>query len=56
MNDDTRYVISGSKVRLSPSAIEDAKNQGMSLAQMAKHLLQQHRQREAGMTQRDGEN
>jgi hypothetical protein len=56
MDDDTPYEISGSKIRLSPLAIELAKNQGMSLVAMAKHLLAQNQQRKAGLTQRDGEN
>jgi hypothetical protein len=55
-DDDAPYVISGSKVRLSPLAQELARQNGMSLVDMAKHLLAQHQQREAGLTQRDGEN
>jgi hypothetical protein len=56
-DDDAPYVVhSPTKIRLSPLAIELAKQQGMSLTQMAKHLLQQHRQREAGLTQKQGEN
>ena len=56
-NDDRPFVIeSPTKIQLRPIAREWAKNFGMSEEQMAKHLLNQHRQREAGETQREGEN
>jgi hypothetical protein len=57
MADEPPYVVhSPTKIRLSPLAQEMAKQNGMSLVDMAKHLLKQHAQREAGLTQKVGEN
>ena len=55
--DDKPYTIeSPTRVRLSPLARELAKMHSMSEVEMARHLLQQHRQRQAGLAQKDGEN
>jgi len=43
------------KVRLKPIALEIAAEQGMTLEEMAKHILNQHDLRQAGLIQRDGE-
>jgi hypothetical protein len=57
MADEPPYeVLSPTKIKLSPLAIELAQQQGMSLTAMAKHLLKQHQQREAGLSQKQGEN
>jgi 2,4-dienoyl-CoA reductase-like NADH-dependent reductase (Old Yellow Enzyme family) len=57
MADEPPYVVeSPTRIRLSPLAQEMAKQNGMSLTEMAKHLLKQHAQREAGTAQREGEN
>jgi hypothetical protein len=56
-NDDRPFVVvSPTKIRLMPVAREWAKTFGMSEEAMGKHLLQQHRQREMGKIQREGEN
>jgi hypothetical protein len=56
MADSPPYTIhSDGKITLSPLAIEMARQQGLSLTDMAKHLLQQDRMRRAGLAQRDGE-
>ena len=56
MTDDQPYTVhSPTKITLSPTAREMARMHGMSEIQMAKHLLQQHGQREAGLTQQQGE-
>jgi hypothetical protein len=46
----------GRGITLTPSAHEIQRQSGMSLVNYAKHLLRQHQQREAGLTQREGEN
>jgi len=62
MDDDTPYVISGSKVRLSPLAQEMARTYWPDLppmqanAKMARHFLRQNDLREIGLTQKTGEN
>ena len=57
MADEERpFVIeSPTRIRLTPLAIELAKMNGMTLTDMAKHLLQQDKLRESGLTQREGE-
>jgi hypothetical protein len=56
-DDDAPYVVlSPTKIRLTPLAQEMARQNGLSLVDMAKHLLAQHQQREAGLTQKQGEN
>jgi hypothetical protein len=55
--DDRKFVIeSPTRITLGPEAKELARQQGMSLEDMAKHLLQQDRLRQTGDTQREGEN
>jgi hypothetical protein len=55
-NDDKPYVIeSATRIRLGPLAKEMAAANGMNLNEMARHLLQQDKLRQAGMIQRDGE-
>lgn len=56
MSDDAPpfVVHSDTRITLSPLAIEVAKQNGMSPLEMARHLLQQHRLREAGLAQPDG--
>jgi hypothetical protein len=57
MDDDSKpYVIeSPTRIRLGPLATELARQHGMTLAQLGKHLLQQDHMRRAGLVQRDGE-
>jgi hypothetical protein len=55
-NDDRPYVIhSATKITLNPTAREMARMHGMSETELARHLLDQHAQREAGLTQQVGE-
>jgi hypothetical protein len=57
MDDERPYRIeSPTRITLGPLAKALAQEQGMSLTEMARHLLTQHRLRSAGITQRDGEN
>jgi hypothetical protein len=57
MDDSEPYVIeSPTKVRLGPVAKQWAQEHGMTLTQMARWLLQADAQRQAGMSQRPGEN
>jgi hypothetical protein len=56
MDNDKPYTIhSATKITLSPLAKEMATANGMSLTEMARHLLQQEKLRESGWIQRDGE-
>jgi hypothetical protein len=56
-DDDKPYVIhSPSKITLSPLAKAWAREWGMTDAEMAKHLLGQEKLRQAGLTQKPGEN
>jgi hypothetical protein len=58
MNEDDKppYTIeSETRVRLGPVAREICRLNGTSERDMAKHLLQQHKLRQAGLAQRDGE-
>jgi hypothetical protein len=56
-NDDGKpyEVLSPTKIRLGPIAREMCKLHSMSETDMARHLLQQHKLRQAGLAQRDGE-
>ena len=55
-NDDTPYrVLSPNKVWLSRTARQLASMAPMSERDMAKHLLEQHRLKEAGLVQKDGD-
>jgi hypothetical protein len=55
-DDDAPYeVLSPTKIRLGRVALEMAKMHGMTEKEMAKHLLQQHKLRETGLVQKDGE-
>jgi hypothetical protein len=57
MDDEQPFVIhSATKITLSPLAKEWAAQYGMTLEEMAKHLLAQERLRASGMNQRQGEN
>ena len=47
---------SATKITLSPLAKELAREHGMTLTEMARHLLQQDAQRQAGLIQQEGEN
>jgi hypothetical protein len=47
---------SPTRIRLSPLAVEMARENGMTPKEMAKHLLQQDRLRRAGMVQPEGTN
>jgi hypothetical protein len=49
-------VLSPTKARLGPEAKAWAQQHGMTLVEMAKHLLQQEQLRQSGMAQRQGEN
>jgi hypothetical protein len=56
MEDEKPYHIeSPTRIRLGPLAKSLAQEQGMSLTEMAKHLLQQHKLRQGGVVQQDGE-
>jgi hypothetical protein len=57
MNDDRPpfKIHSPTHITLSPTAREMAKMHGMSEEDLARHLLDQHAQREAGLTQQVGE-
>jgi hypothetical protein len=53
-DDDTPYkVLSGTRVWLSETARQLASMHNMSETQMAKHLLNQHRLKQAGLVQDD---
>jgi hypothetical protein len=55
-NNDLPYkVVSPSRVWLSKTARQLAAMAPMSEREMAKHLLEQHRLKQAGLVQRDGE-
>jgi hypothetical protein len=57
VSDNSPYeVLSPTKIVLGPLAREWAKQHGMTEREMGQHLLQQHRQRQAGNVQRQGEN
>jgi len=57
MDDEKPYVIhSATKITLKPLAREMARMHGMTEEQLARHLLQQHKLQEAGLTQKQGEN
>jgi hypothetical protein len=57
MDDDRPFVIeSATRIRLGPLAKDLARQQGLSLVEMAKHLLAQDQLKTGGMVQRDGEN
>ena len=56
-DDDRPYVIeSPTRIRLMPVAREWAREHGMSESEMARHLLREDAQRQAGLTQREKEN
>jgi hypothetical protein len=48
---DEPFTIEGGKVRLGPEAKEAAREAGISLEEMARHLLDQQRKRERGEVQ-----
>jgi hypothetical protein len=55
MSDEPPFKIhSPTKITLSWEAREMAAMNGMTDEQMCRHLLEQHRQREAGLVQKDG--
>jgi hypothetical protein len=54
--DDAYRIHSATKVTLSPAAKDWAVEFGLTLEEMAKHILSQERLRDSGMTQRNGEN
>jgi hypothetical protein len=58
MEDDGKpyEVLSPTSIKLSPLAREMAKMHGMTERDMARHLLNQHKLRESGLVQKDGEN
>jgi hypothetical protein len=58
MTDDESLfrIESPTRVWLSKDARDLARSNGMSDAELARHLLQQHNAREAGLIQRVGEN
>ena len=57
MDDSEPYVIeSPTRVRLGPVAKHWAQEHGMTLVQMARHILEQEKLRQAGLVQRQGEN
>lgn len=54
--DEKPYTVhSDSKITLSPMAREMAKMHGMTEAELARHLLNQHKLQAAGLVQREGE-
>jgi hypothetical protein len=56
MDDSEPFVIeSPTRIRLGPVAKEWAREFGLSLTDMAKHLLNQHRLEQGGQIQRPGE-
>jgi hypothetical protein len=57
MDDESKpfVVESPTRVRLGPLAKELARQQGLSLTDMARHLLQQDHMRRAGLAQKNGE-
>jgi hypothetical protein len=56
MDDERPYVIeSPTRIRLGPVAKDWAQAYGLSLEEMARHLLAQEKLRASGITQRDGE-
>ena len=56
MDDKPFTIHSDTKITLSPEAKFWAQENGMTLEQMAKHLLNQARLKDSGLVQRDGEN
>jgi hypothetical protein len=57
MMDDRPYTIhSDTRITLSPLAKEMARMHGMSLTEMARHLLAQEKLKADGRVQREGEN
>ena len=56
MDNKPYEMLSPTKIRLGPLARDMAKMHGMSEEQMARHLLQQHKLQQAGLTQKQGEN
>jgi len=57
MTDDQPFVIhSPTKITLSVTAREMARQHGMTEIEMARHLLQQDELRKTGLTQQQGEN
>jgi hypothetical protein len=54
MTPEQPFKIEGTKVWLSADARALSREYGMSELEMCEHLLEQHRQREAGLIQRDG--
>jgi hypothetical protein len=57
MDDDRPFTIhSDTKITLSPTAKELAREWQMSLNQFARYLLRQEKLRQQGLIQRDGEN
>jgi hypothetical protein len=56
MEDEKPYIVeSPTQVRLMPLAREMAKMHGMTEEQLARHLLAQHKLRESGLIQKEGE-
>jgi hypothetical protein len=55
MDDKPYEILSPTKIRLGPLAKEMAHEFGLSLTDMAKHLLNQHRLEQAGQIQQPGE-
>jgi hypothetical protein len=56
-DDKPPYIVhSPTKVWLSETACAIAREQGMSVKEMAQHVLRQHQLRESGQIQREGEN
>ena len=57
MMDDRPYTVhSDTRITLSPLAKEMARMHGMSLTEMARHLLAQEKLKADGRVQREGEN
>ena len=53
---DEEYVVEGpDRIRLGPRAKQQAEEYGWSYEEMARHLLEQHRLRAAGLIQGPGE-
>ena len=46
---------SDGKITLGPEALEMAAFNGMSVTELARHLLKQHKLKQAGLVQREGE-
>jgi hypothetical protein len=57
MSDDNPYLVLGpGQIRLSLTALEWAREFGMTETEMARHLIEQDRLRRAGLIQKNGEN